>query len=174
MEQEELSRLLLGEATELGICDGWRRGWSGNATKQELVNKFLRGIDFCLRNKWPSPRFIAENFDSALLFKNGILANGRHSFLNPPVCVALGDSSATIRIDGGNASRIYVNDKSRTMLAVNSTGKVIVEVRGEAYLDVTASDRLPCDVIIYDYSDKSVVTAPSSVRYEKGADYLFG
>lgn len=166
-----LSMTLRNEADGLGLCAEWHNAWQDNSTRQELINKYLRGIDFCLQHHWPSNDFIKSHFDKALLRKNNILVDDRRSLLNPPVAVVLGSSHAVIRIDGSNPSRIYLMDGSETTLYVNTTAKVIVEARGRARLNVVPG-AYKTDCVVFDYSDGTLVEAPKSIRYERKDDYL--
>lgn len=161
------------EAIDLGLCKEWQNAWQENSTMQELINKYLRGIDFCLQRHWPSNDFIESHFPQDLLTENGILCNGTHSFLNPPSpCVILGDSHAVIRINGDNGARIYVNDNSQVEVKVKSAEKVIIEVRGHASLVVDPDFDYKCDISVYDYSDTSKVFVPDGVKYKSETDYL--
>lgn len=164
---------LRDEADVLGLCGEWHDAWSDKATRQELVNKYLRGIDFCLRHKWPSADFIERNFDRDILRKNGILANDRYSLRNNGEIVVLGNSEAVVRIDGACPSRIYACGTSSSKIYVNTSEKVIVEVRDHARVEVILGDGYHTDVSVYEYSGDSAVIAPDSVKYKREKDYLY-
>lgn len=171
MENNILSRQLRSEADSLGLCDEWHNAWRDDSTQQELINKYLRGIDFCLRHHWPSNGFIKAHFDLALLRKNNILVDDKRSLLNPPIAVILGSSKATIRVDGNNPARIYLNDDSETTLYVNASAKIITETRGNARLTVIPWG-FATDCVVFDYSGDTLVVAPQGIRYERRDDYL--
>lgn len=168
-----LSMTLRNEADSLGLCEEWHNAWQDNSTQQELINKYLRGIDFCLQHHWPSNGFIKSHFDKALLRKNNILVDDRRSLLNPPMAIILGNSHAIIRVVGNNPSRIYLNGNTEASLYVHTNAKVIVEVRDKARLSVTPwEDRTDC--VVFDYSDDTLVEASKSIKYERKDDYLKG
>lgn len=173
MEKNQLSINLRDEADGLGLCGEWHDAWSDKATQQELVNKYLRGIDFCLLHRWPSADFVEKNFDRHILRRSGVLANDRYSLRNKREIVLLGNSEAVVRIDGPCSSRIYACDTSFSKIYVRTSEKVIIEVRDHANVEVIPDAGYDTDVVVYEYSDESVVVAPNSVRYRKENDYLY-
>lgn len=168
-DSNELSMRLKKEAVGLGLCEDWTNGWQDNSTQQELINKFKRGIDFCLQHHWPSADFIDRNFKRELLWANGINVHGFRSFRNPEMCIFMGDANSVIRLDNqcSHGSRIFLNDNTETQVFVHTNEKVIIETRGHAHVKIHPDMRYKCDIVVYDYSDDTLVEAPESVRYSK-------
>lgn len=44
---DELNKKLREKAILYGLCEQWTNDWSENRNKQELIEMWLRGIDFC-------------------------------------------------------------------------------------------------------------------------------
>ena len=172
MDGKQLSITLRTSARKLGLCDEWYNAWSESSTQQELINKYLRGIDFALANNWPSNDFIKENFDKDLLLKNGILVNGVYSFLNPRTCVVLGDSQAKIRLNGNTISVIYVRGTSDVDVIVHTNEKVIIHTFDSATVMVKYGKEYTPDVLVLNHSSATLVDAPKEVRYKEDFDYL--
>lgn len=172
MEQKQLSVQLRSEADLLGLCDEWHNAWKDNTTMQELINKYIRGLDFCLKHRWPSNRFIVEHFDRGLLRRNNILVNDNRSVLNPKVAVLLGQSTATVRVNGSHLSTIYVLDDSALDLVIHTNELVIVHAFDNAKVRVVVGDGYKCAVVVLNHSHGTVVTAPKSVRYKDDFGYL--
>lgn len=168
-----LSKFLRQSAVDNGLCDEWRNAWNDDCTQQELINKYLRGIDFCLQHRWPSVDFINNHFDKALLRKNGILASDNYSLVNKPIIVALGYTASNIRISGDNPSRIYLNDNSVVTIIIKTHEKVIIECRDRVRCKVFADAAYNPDALVISYSDEAIVEAPECVRFKKESkDYL--
>lgn len=55
----ELSNTLKNRAILLGLCTEWTEGW-GNPDKQGLIDKYLHGIDFCIKHDYPTVDFIEK------------------------------------------------------------------------------------------------------------------
>lgn len=80
MTDNELSIKLREDARRLGLCDEWYGKWKDNTDTDELVAKFKRGLDFCLKHRWPSQAFITQHFSQEFLRDNGILINDTRSY----------------------------------------------------------------------------------------------
>lgn len=172
METKQLSIQLRNEADGLGLCDEWHNAWQDNSTQQELINKYLRGIDFCLQHHWPSNGFIKANFNKGLLRRNHIFVNDKRSVLNPKMAVVLGDSVVRVRINGGHASTIYLCDSSETEVILHSEEKIIIHTFDHARVNVTVGGNYKPDCIVLDHDKSTLVMAPESVRYKEDFDYL--
>ena len=61
-KSNKLSEELKSQAIGLGLCEQWTNSW-GNPSEQELINKFLHGIDFCIKHDYPTNEYIKKNFD---------------------------------------------------------------------------------------------------------------
>ena len=72
METKEISLALKSEAVSLGLCQEWTSEW-GNESKDSLVEKYVKGIDFCIEHNYPSLAFMKENFDGVMQ-KHGVFA----------------------------------------------------------------------------------------------------
>lgn len=168
----DLSTELLNEAVSLGLCKQWQEEWEKNSTPQQLIDKYLRGIDFCLARHWPTCDFITAHFDRALLRKNNILVNDKYSLLNPDIAVLLGNTVSTIRLNGNRPSRIYLCDQTNAKIYLKTREMVVIEVRDTVQLEVICDDYYRQDVKVFDYSSDAVIIAPKGVPCLKQKDYL--
>lgn len=168
----QLSNVLLHEAIDLGLCEQWQREWGTNPTEQELIDKFRRGIDFCLSHHWPSCKFINEHFGQALLRKNNILVNDHYSLLNPAFAALLGQTSSTIRYSGNKPSHIYIGGHSVAKIFIKTSALIIVEVRDSAQVEIIPDEHYKISTKIFCYSDDAVVIAPKEIVCVKSNDYL--
>lgn len=171
-KKKNLSMALRDEADDLGLCSAWHRAWHDDSTQQELIDKYLKGIDFCLMHHWPTAGFIRKHFDVDILRRNGVLVNDRYSIRNKPEIVISGNSDAIVRLDGDCSSRIYVGDDSKARVFVKTAEKVIVEVRDRASVEIVPDPYYFVDVCVYVYSDEASVEAPAGIRCVREEDYL--
>lgn len=75
--QEQLKR----EAIGLGLCQQWQGEW-GKPDLRELCRKFIRGIDFCIKNDFPKVSEIRSLFnadDLSIIENEGIYINDGES-----------------------------------------------------------------------------------------------
>ena len=49
--RKNLSDKMKEEAVSLGLCAQWTAEWKDNSSKDEMVDKFVTGIDFCIKHK---------------------------------------------------------------------------------------------------------------------------
>ena len=106
MTEIELSKKLREDARKLGLCDQWYGQWKDDTSKEKLVTMFRRGLDFCIKHRWPSKSFITQHFTQDFLRANGILVDDTRSYpvrdenrrlIHLKEYVLFGDSHATIR-----------------------------------------------------------------------------
>lgn len=86
---------------------------------------YIRGIDFCLSNDYPSNDYIRENFKGAMENK-GIYLDDEINLVNPRRCVALGRTSGGIAVGGYGVCEIFA--KHQSILVLNVSGSAFVEV----------------------------------------------
>lgn len=134
MENKELNKVLKKRAVELGLCKKWQREWDGEETRQELIEKFLMGMDFCLKNRYPRKEFIVANFPEEMLRRNGVFvdedfgSDGIATYGTLHAVVLLGRCRGRLRIDGYGAWTVYVADESDVEVSATGGALVFVEL----------------------------------------------
>ena len=132
------------QAIAHGLCEQWQNEWGNDLTDQELIDRYIRGIDFAIANDWPSVEYIKSHFDADILHKNGIWCS-----------------------DG-------VTEKNKVMvLNGNCTGHIIfskfdvatVYVRHGSKVRITAKDFARVRVCLYDKCDVFIVNNSASELY---------
>lgn len=136
-----LSESLRQEARELGLCDKWYNEW-GECGQQELIDKFVKGIDFCLDRAWPSPEFIKGNFDPCELRENLIFVDEDLDMHDAPdgIYILNGECSGTLRFGSWAAATIYVRHTSKVMIIAEDFARVFVRVYDDAEAETIGLD----------------------------------
>lgn len=129
MNKSEMLRAL---ARRNGLCDKWYGEWNGSESDQELIDKYLNGLDFCIEHDYPTTDMICSLFDEELLHKNHIYTNDMYvNVHNPkPVVVLNGGTCGEILFDGYAVSSVYVRHLSG----------VKIKVRDHAIVSISAYD----------------------------------
>lgn len=137
---ENLSETLKQQAISLGLCKQWTEAW-GNCDQQELIDKYKKGIDFCLEHQYPSNEFIKENFNRTLLHENLIYVDEHLNLDDAPsgVYILNGECSGTISFGSWAAATIYVRHTSNVNIIAKDFAKVFVRLYDETEVEV-------CDV----------------------------
>lgn len=122
------SQLLRNLARRVGLCDKWFSEWSDNETDDSLLDRYIRGIDFCIEHDYPSLGVIRSMFEDEQLRKKNIYLDTDHALLlHPsPVAVILGKSKCTITPTAHSVSDIYIRHESE--VTINASGHAIVAV----------------------------------------------
>lgn len=164
--EQTLSDICKEKAVSLGLCNQWQQEWEDNSSKEVLIEKYLRGIDFCMKHNYPSVDFIKEKFgDTINAF--GIYVDTDALIVNKHMTVLLGNSNARVSMQGV-VGEIYVRHQTNMSLVATNYAKVWVNA-----LDFTKV-RIYCDktskVFVHNYGDAEIETRGEniSVKEQKG------
>ena len=164
MNEKQLNKALRVRARELGLCDKWYRGWDMHSTKQELIEKYLEGIDFCIQHDYPKLEFIREFFPKNLLERNGVYLDEEISDTQrrptQPIVVMLGKSKGELRYNSGCVANIYLRHQSEATIEAADGARVFVEVYENAKLIAKCDDFSK----LFVYQHGGEVTADENVK----------
>lgn len=139
---ENLSETLKQQAVSLGLCKPWTEAWTDNCDQQELIDKYKKGIDFCLERDWPSTEFIKINFDRDLLNANLIFVDEYVDMDMAPsgIYILNGECTGRIRFAPWVAATIYVRHSSKLTIVAEDFAKVFVRLYDEAEVEVDSDE----------------------------------
>lgn len=123
------------QAIKLGLCDEWQRKWSKNHSDQELIDKYIRGLNFCLKHDFPKVQDIKKNFDKKLLHANGIWCDE-----------VVRKISSKMIINGNCFGRLNFKDFDTATIYLRHASKLTVNVKDYARVNVFCRDH--CDLTI--------------------------
>lgn len=126
------------EAKRKGICDEWHDQLLRAKTVEELVEMYLKGIDFCLANDYPSNAFLKKHFRGRTE-QFGIYLDEHISAQNKRKVVALGRCAGRIEVSGYEVSEIFLKHTSRITVVVADHTFVMIDLFDNAKLTVIAS-----------------------------------
>ena len=116
MENEELSISLreIARSQKTPLCDEWYNEWKDNTSIDELLEKYIKGFDFAVKNDYPSLEFCRKMFDKNDLHRHNIYLDENVNIedANNGYYVFIGNSKGDIIIDGFKAVTIYVRHDS--------------------------------------------------------------
>lgn len=120
--QEELKQM----AIENGLCEQWQREW-GTPTLKELCEKYIKGLDFCIKHDYPSLQYLNEHFRGKTE-RYGIYINEE----------AYSWCQRNVVLNG--KSRITVQTNTVTDITVRHESVVCVEAYDDAFVYVSLHD----------------------------------
>lgn len=140
MEDKELSIILRDRARELGLCEKWYKDWKKHTSQQELIEKYLKGIDFCIKHDYPKLAFIKKYFDRKVLLRNGIFADEEVRGDNLRTVVMLGTSNGSLHYSELSAGKVYVRHQSMVAIVADRGAKVFVETYDDCVVNIVTDD----------------------------------
>lgn len=147
-----LSDKIKAEAIENGLCRLWAEEWEENATKEQMVDKFIRGLDFCIITGFPSveqmkeyalPEFNARN----VYADQGVKIKGVEC---PNQVILCGKSKAWIEVSQG-ICEIWVRHDSEVSVLVRNGALAMVRALDNAKVKV--ENWLSANATVVRYSD---------------------
>nr|DAV38587.1 MAG TPA: hypothetical protein [Caudoviricetes sp.] len=161
---DRLNCKLRDRAITLGLCQQWQGEWMDGKSKDELVEMYVRGLDFCIEHNYPSNDFIAANFEPEVLHRNGVWLNERVVTCGVPnsVLVLNGCCTGVLKFGGYDVCTIYVRHDSEVEINADGVSKVFISVFDNAKVKVKQSDL--AKVYVYKHGDKCVVGTDGDVR----------
>ena len=141
MEQKELSIALREMACKqpTPLCTEWTEQWKDNSNIDVLLDKYISGLDFCIKNDYPPLDFCRENFDKEDLHRHNIYLDDEIDIknANSGTWVFIGDCEGTIRFKDFSVGTIYIRHTSNINVVCEDMAKVFVSLYddGNAELD---------------------------------------
>lgn len=134
-----LSHELAKQAKKHGICEDWYLTLKNEDNVNAMLEMYIKGIDFCLSNDYPSNHFIEKNFKGKME-KHGIHLDEIINIQNEAKVIALGKTFGTVEITGYVISEIFIKNNSEIVLTVKGNSFVMVDVFDDAKITVFAFD----------------------------------
>lgn len=133
-----VSEELKTKAVKFGLCTQWQNDW-GVPTKEQLVEKYIKGLDFCIEHDYPSVAYMKRNFDG-IMQKMGVFA----------------DDTIAEHINTPRRRTIVVNGRSGGKIECKEYAVVAVYIRHSSKIEIVACDHANVMVLVYDSANVSV------------------
>lgn len=161
--KKNISKELKNEAVRLGLCTEWTNEW-GNPTKEELVNKFIRGIDWCIRKNYPSCEYMKKHFDGVMQ-KYGVFVDDKIDLENHSMLIANGKTSGKIVYDSYAVGTIYARHDSDLIIEVSGNAFVAIETYDNCNISVFQRDK--AKVFVYNHGGNIQTSGKVVVKNRK-------
>lgn len=135
----KLGKELALAASKKGICKEWFETMKDLTDKKALIEMYIKGIDFCLANDYPSNDYISQHF------KGEMEAFGVHLDelifkTNPRTTVALGSCSGSLKFDEFTVAEVFIKHQSDLTLKAKGNSFVMVDIFDDARVHIHATD----------------------------------
>lgn len=149
-----LAEQLASDGWAKGLCDEWHRQLLGYTDKHDMVAMYIRGLDFCLSNDYPSNDFIRTHF-SGVAEEYGVYVDALGlALVNPRRIIALGSTSGKATISDCSVADVYLKGDSKIELEVYGDAVVTIDVFDRAELSVSVRDRASVYITRYQGANK--------------------
>lgn len=135
-----LSKELARQAKAKGICTPWHKELLTLQDKEAMVEMYLRGIDFCLSNNYPSNDFIRTHF-KGVMEKHGVFLDDNIKVENKPKCVCLGATCGRVEVNGFEVCEIFTKHNTELNVIAQDNAFVVIDVFDDSVVSIHASDR---------------------------------
>lgn len=125
-------------AKKKGICKEWFNSMKVLEDKDALIEMYVKGIDFCLANDFPSNDYIRTNF-TGKMEAYGVHLDESLNTANDRRVVALGRCLGRIEVNGFSVSEIFVKHESDLLIVAKGNSFVMIDMFDNSKLHVIAS-----------------------------------
>jgi hypothetical protein len=133
----KLNKELAKEARRKGICKEWHNQLKNLEDKRQMVEMYIRGIDFCLKNNYPGNDFILEHFNG-IRTEYGIFVDDTINILNQNRCVALGKTTGRVETTGYGICEIFVKHHFVLTIVAKDNAFVMIDIFDNAEIEAIA------------------------------------
>lgn len=165
-----LNKDLKDQAVALGLCGDWQKLWRKDWSREKMVERMYKGLDFCIIHHYPSNDFILKHFDLDFLRKCNVFVNDKYSVVNPKESLVLGTSDVTFRYNGHSYGNIHIRDNSSAKVIARNLSFVIVHLYENA--SVTAEQYDNAKVVFVKHSTNVHIATPSNIKVREEYNYL--
>jgi len=139
-----LNKELAKMAQKHGICENWYLQLKNENNIDKMLEMYVKGIDFCLSNNYPSNEFIRDNFKGKME-KHGIHLDEVLDLKSDSKVIVLGKCKGTLEVDCFDVCEVFVKHDSDIIIMAHDNSFVMVDIFDNA------------KVIIFTYDDAKVV-----------------
>lgn len=136
-----IAKELAKEAKRKGIC----KEWYGELRKlgddkRAMLQMYIKGIDFCLKNDFPSNEYIQANFRGVMEDFGVFLDNPTLNVTNFSKVVSLGKTEGIVTTTGFHVCEMFVKHQSDITIEAKDNAFIVVDVFDDTRLTIHAYD----------------------------------
>lgn len=151
----ELNDQLRRDGRAKGLCREYQRKIDKSLTVEELVKLFIGGIDFCVKNNYPTLEFMREHFKGISEPYGGFVDDDIPELRNMPDVVLNGHCRAFLEYDGYTVARVVARHTSEGAINVSERSVVTIDAFDNVKLNVAVSGN-DAKVYVNKYGDAQV------------------
>ena len=159
----ELNRQLKQDGIAVGLCSQYQGLLDRSDTVEKMVRLFIRGIDCCIKNDYPTLEFMRKNFKGKSEPYGGYVDDEITGLRNAPDVVLNGECKAILEYDEYSVSRIYIRHSSQAAVNVSDHALVTIDAFDNSHLVVAVAGG-DAQVLVNKYGDAQVECIGSGIK----------
>jgi hypothetical protein len=159
----ELISQLKEDAMDKGLCRPWQGKFKDDLNMQHLVEMYIKGIDFCIANDFPTLDFLRDNLKGKCE-PFGVFIDAEVESKNVSDTVLNGECKAFLEYDGYSVSRIYARHSTKASINVSDYAVVTIDAFDKADLVVAVGGEAAVYVNLYGDAHVECIGACIRVR----------
>ena len=145
----ELVEQLRKDGIAKGLCQPWQMKLRDGSSMQRLIRLYIRGIDFCIKNDYPTLEFIRQNFKGKCE-PYGVYVDDDVHLVNNERLVVQGDCKGELSYTDFSASSLYIRHNSDITVNVSGHAVLAIDMFDNSHINlVVAGTRAKVFVSIY-------------------------
>lgn len=153
---EALNKELKEKAISLGLCEQWQHEWKSDSNYFELLDKFKRGQDFCIKHDFPSLEFFRDcNEAKPYLEPNGVFLDELPSYsssrLENDTYVCLGECEGDMHFGRWGTAVVYLRHQSKIRIIADEFSKISVRLYDDSSVIIDSDSS--ASVRVFDYRE---------------------
>ncbi len=160
----ELNKQLKIDGVAKGLCTQYQGllDRCGDSI-ENMVRLFIRGIDFCIKNDYPTLDFIRENFKGKSEPYGAYVDDNIRNLRNRPDVVLNGNCKALLEYDDYSVSRIYIRHGSQAAVNVSDHAVVTIDAFDNSRIVVAVAGS-NAQVLVNKYGNSQVECIGSGIK----------
>lgn len=134
----ELIEQLKADGRAKGLCRMWQMKLKKGLPLPQLVGLYVRGIDFCISEDYPTLDFLRENFKGQCE-PYGVYIDDVVEISNKPDTVLNGDCKAFLSYDGFAVGRAFIRHNSKAAVNVSGHAVLTIDIFDNSHVSVAVS-----------------------------------
>lgn len=116
------------DGADKGLCQLWQMKLREDLEMKELIELYIRGIDFCISEDFPTLNFIREHFKGQCEPYGVYVDDEIGQLKNAPDVVLNGDCKAMLEYDEYTVSRVFIRHNSKAAINLGDNAHVTVDI----------------------------------------------
>lgn len=163
MNIKDLTEELRITGMQHDLCTPWQKMLLNAKDKETLVKMYLRGIDFCIVNDYPSVEYMERHF-KGVCEKFGVFVNEPVDIKNSLKVVTVGYCSGVVSYDGYSAGQVFVKHDSRLDIVADDHANVTIDCFDNSAVNIKAGGFTTVTIFRYTGAIVNIVERSGATR----------